>query len=89
MSVKNYLKYFFDALCQNKKPPSVFYGQWLRAIPFAGKALSAKADNDDNANADKNISNGHRSAVKCRIKFVVRVTHQLWLPAISKTNTNY
>jgi len=64
MTVKTLPKIFFRAFyTKNKKPPSVPNGQWLRSIPFAGKALSAEADNDDNANADKNVRDGHHAIV--------------------------
>ena len=38
MSVKNYPRYFFDARLPKQKPPSAFYGQWLRKIPFCRKS---------------------------------------------------
>jgi len=50
-------------LPKTKKPPSVSHGQWLRAkYGLPEKPLSAKADNDDNANADKNMLDGTRAA---------------------------
>ena len=81
MSVKNSVKIIFAP--KSKKSLSI-----CRIVtsqkPYSPKALSAAKDNDNNANADKNIHDTGRAARKYRIKFVVCVTHQLWLPANSK-----
>jgi hypothetical protein len=82
MAVKTLSKYFLAAKRKSHYPFLTDSG--FVQMSFAEKPLSAKADNDDNANADKNILNGGRTAGKCRIKFVVFVTHWLWLQPIQR-----
>jgi hypothetical protein len=66
-------------MLQKQKATIRYGGQWLVQFHLPEKPLSANADNDDNANADKNIRRGDLAAGKCRTKIAVCVTHQLWL----------
>jgi hypothetical protein len=79
MTVKTSAKIIIQLICcKNKKPPSATADSGL-FNSICRKPLSANADNDDNANADKNIRRGDLAAGKCRTKIAVCVTHQLWL----------